>query len=86
MEGKIWLFTKNLDDLDKRESLVNILIYINMTIILHNILIEMGQDEDENMAWDVVDENLTAIDDKSRIPEIYNVDQTLPYGTLLGAR
>ena len=86
MEGKIWLFTKNLDDLDERESLVNILIYINMTIILHNILIEMGQDEDENMAWDVDDENLTAIDDESRIPEIYNMDQTLPHGTLLGAR
>jgi hypothetical protein len=50
------------------------------------MLIDMGFDDDENVAWDVDDESLTAIDDENRIPERSVLDMALPGGALPGAR
>ena len=71
---------------NEKESLETILKYIDATIVLHNMLIEMGCDDDENIAWDVDDESLTAIDDENRIPERSVLDMALPGGALPGAR
>ena len=71
---------------NETESLEKVLQYINATIVLHNLLIEMGGDVDENAAWDVDDECLTAIDNADRIPERSVLDMALPGGSLPGAR
>lgn len=71
---------------NENESLEKILEYIDATIVLHNMLIDMGFDDDENVAWDVDDESLTAIDDENRIPERSVLDMALPGGALPGAR
>jgi hypothetical protein len=71
---------------NKKESLEKVLEYIDATIVLHNMVIEMGCDDDENIAGDVDDESLTAIDDENRIPERSVLDMALPGGALPGAR
>ena len=64
-----WLRKIRMLITNEKESLEKVLLYIDATIVLHNMLIEMGCDVDENVAWDVDDECLTAIDDADRIPE-----------------
>ena len=52
---------------NEKKSLEKVLRYMDATIVLHNMLIDMGCDDDENVAWDVDDEVLMAIDDDARI-------------------
>ena len=47
------------------KSLKRILLYIDASIILHNMLIELGDDSDEGADLNVDDEVLTDIDDVS---------------------
>jgi hypothetical protein len=81
-----WLRKIRMLITNEKESLEKILEYIDATIVLHNMLIDMGFDDDENVAWDVDDESLTAIDDENRIPEWSVLDMVLPGGALPGAR
>jgi len=81
-----WLRKIRMLITNEKESLEKILEYIDATIVLHNMLIDMGFDDDENVAWDVDDESLTAIDDENRIPERFVLDMALPGGALPGAR
>ena len=46
----------------------------------------MGSADDENAAWDVEDEVLTAIDDNDQIPERSALDAAQPEGSLPSAR
>ena len=62
------------------KSLKRILLYINAAIILHNILIELGDDSDEGVDWNVDDEVLTDIDDAGRIPEEDVLHLPIPRG------
>jgi len=48
-----WLRKIKMLITNKKESLEKVLEYIDATIVLHNMLIEMGCDDDENIAWDV---------------------------------
>ena len=65
------------------ESLKRILCYIEATVVLHNMLIELGA-VTAGADWDVSDE-LTALDDENRVPEEYHlfepVEEYLPKGT-----
>jgi hypothetical protein len=81
-----WLRKIRMIITNKKESLEHILNYIDATIVLHNMLIDMGSADDENAAWDVEDEVLTAIDDDDQIPERTALDVALPEGSLPSAR
>jgi hypothetical protein len=81
-----WLRKIRMIITNEKESLEHILNYIDATIVLHNMLIDMGSADDENAAWDVEDEVLTAIDDDDRIPERSALDVALPEGSLPFAR
>ena len=81
-----WLRKIKMLITNEKETLEKVLQYIDERIVLHNMLIEMGCDDDENVVWDVDDECLTAIDDANRIPERSVLDMALPGGSLPGAR
>ena len=51
------------------KSLKRIMMYIDSTVILHNMLIDLGDDSDKDADWNEDDETLTDIDDAGRIPE-----------------
>lgn len=50
------------------------------------MLIDMGCDDDENVAWDVDNKVLTEIDDDDKIPERSMLDMTLLGGSIPSAR
>ena len=81
-----WLRKIRMIITNEKESLEHILKYIDATIVLHNMLIDMGSADDENAPWDVEDEVLTAIDEDDRIPERSALDDALPGGSLPHAR
>eukprot|EP00804_Cyclotella_cryptica_P013933 CCRYP_002435-RA/>CCRYP_002435-RA protein AED:0.10 eAED:0.10 QI:0/0/0/1/0/0/2/0/314 len=81
-----WLWKIKMQITNKKESLEKVVEYIDATIVLHNMLTAMGCDDDKNIAWDVYDKSLTAIDDENRIPERSVLDMALPGGALPGAR
>ncbi|KAL3773449.1 hypothetical protein ACHAWO_011629 [Cyclotella atomus] len=64
------------------ESLNSILRYIDTTVVLHNMLIEFGDDEDEDCPWRVDEDALSDIDDPAnRIPERAVLDAPVPVGS-----
>jgi hypothetical protein len=81
-----WLHKIRMIITNEKVSLEHILKYIDATIALRNMLIDMGSNDDENAAWDVEDEVLTAIDDDDQIPERYALDEALPGSSLPYAR
>jgi hypothetical protein len=81
-----WLCKIRMIITNEKESLEHVLKYIDATIVLHNMLIDMGSADDENAPWDVEDEVLMEIDDDDRIPERSALDDALPGGLLPCAR
>jgi hypothetical protein len=70
---------------DDPESLNSILKYIDATIVLHNMLIEFG--DDDNLPWRVDEDTLSDIDDPvNRIPEREVLDAPVPVGSDPGTR
>ena len=68
------------------KSLKRILLYIDASIILHNMLIELGDDSDEGVDWNVDNEVLTDIDDAGCIPEEDVLHLPVPIGDPKGTR
>ncbi len=64
------------------ESLKRILCYIDATVVLHNMLIEIGDDDqnDEDMFWKCLKETLSDIGDVTHMPEKNCLDLPLPAG------
>jgi hypothetical protein len=55
---------------EDKKTLRNILELIDATIVLHNILIDIGEEERED--W--IDDDASAIDDPERIPQLAPTD------------
>jgi hypothetical protein len=81
-----WLRNIRMLITNDKESLANIIRYIDATVVLHNMLIEFGDDNDEDAPWNVEEETLTDIDDADRIPERSVLDMPLPRGSPPGTR
>lgn len=80
-----WLRNIRMLITNDKTSLERILRYIDATVVLHNMIIEFGEDLDEDNPWNV-NENLSDIDDATRIPERDVLDAPLPVGALPGTR
>ena len=68
------------------DSLKRILMYIDATVVLHNMLIEFGDDSDDGVAWDVEDEELTRLDDAERVPTESGLSSSIPEWASKGTR
>ena len=71
---------------DEKELLERILKYIDATIVLHNMLIDFGGEDQNNVPWDVDDKELSDLDDATHIPERNFLDFPVPVGSLPGTR
>ena len=71
---------------DETEFLERILKYIDATGVLHNMLIDFGGKDEIDIPWDIVDEDLSDLDDATRIPERNILDFPVPAGSLPGTR
>jgi hypothetical protein len=65
---------------NKKESLKHILRYIDSTIMLNNMLIDFGVDDDIDAPWDVVEEVLSDLDNATHTPERNILDFLVPVG------
>ncbi|KAL9183012.1 hypothetical protein ACHAXT_004799 [Thalassiosira profunda] len=72
-----WLRKIRMVITNKKKSLRRILMYIDATIVLHNILMELGDEPGED--WDC-DADMSDIDDEDRIPEEKVLDLPVPPG------
>ena len=68
------------------KSLKRIMMYIDATIVLHNILIKLGDNSDEDADWNMDDKVLTDIDDAGCIPEEDVLHLPVPNGAPKGTR
>ena len=82
----LWLQKIRMIINNNPKSLKIILLYIDALIILHNMLIELGDDSDEGVDWNVDDEVLTDIDDAGRIPKEDVLHLPIPRGAPKGTR
>ena len=74
-----WLRSIRMRITNNTESLVKILNYVNATIVLHNMIIEFGNaNDDDSVPWDINEEELSDIGDVTRIPERDCFDYPLP--------
>eukprot|EP00804_Cyclotella_cryptica_P007960 CCRYP_015992-RA/>CCRYP_015992-RA protein AED:0.08 eAED:0.08 QI:0/-1/0/1/-1/1/1/0/151 len=78
-----WLHKIRMLIANEKESLEKGLRYSDATIVLHNMLIDMGCDDDENVAWDVDKEGLIEIDNYDMIPERSLLHNALPGGSIM---
>ena len=69
-------------------SLKKILKYVSATVVLHNMIIEIAEDDndDESLPWDINDEEISEIGDTTRVPERDLLDYPVPTGSLPGTR
>lgn len=82
-----WLRNIRMNITNDPESLNNILRNIDATVVLHNMLIEFGDDDDEDCPWRVDGDALSDIDDPvNRIPERAVLDAPIPVGSVPGTR
>ena len=71
---------------DETESLERMLKYIDATVILHNMLLHFGDEDEIDSPWGIDDEDLSDLDDKTRIPKRNVLDFPIPVGSLPGTR
>mgnify|MGYP006169553629 CR=1 FL=1 len=81
-----WLRNMRMLITDETESFERILKYIDATVVLHNMLIDFGGEDEIDAPWDVDDEDLSDLDDATRIPERNILDFPVPVGSLPGTR
>ncbi|EJK67067.1 hypothetical protein THAOC_11945 [Thalassiosira oceanica] len=82
-----WLRHIRMQITNERKSLKRILRYIEATVVLHNVLIDLGADA-RGDDWDCEDD-LTDIDEPDRAPddlELYGLDHVVPRGLNKGTR
>ena len=66
---------------DNPESRRKLLKYIDATVVLHNMLIEFGEDDDERNPWMTEDDYMSDIDEQ--VPERTALDLAVPDGSEL---
>ena len=76
-----WLCSIRTRITNDKESLKKILCYIDATIVLHNMLIEFGDDDDPGAPWDI-EEELSDIGNITQVPERDVLDLLLPQDSL----
>eukprot|EP00804_Cyclotella_cryptica_P005843 CCRYP_000136-RC/>CCRYP_000136-RC protein AED:0.24 eAED:0.23 QI:0/-1/0/1/-1/1/1/0/245 len=81
-----WLRNIRMLNTDETESLERILKYTDATVVLHNILIDFGGEDEVDGPWDIDDEVLSDLDDATRIPERNILEFPVPVGSLPGTR
>eukprot|EP00804_Cyclotella_cryptica_P018903 CCRYP_006432-RC/>CCRYP_006432-RC protein AED:0.31 eAED:0.30 QI:0/-1/0/1/-1/1/1/0/185 len=81
-----WLRNIRMLITDDTESLERILKYIDVAVVLHNMLIDFGGEDEVDGPWDVDDEVLSDLDDATRIPERNVLEFPIPVGSLPGTR
>ena len=69
---------------DETDSLERILKYVDVTMVLHNMLIDFGGEDEINAPWDVDDEDLSDLDDATFRKERDILDFPFPLGLLPG--
>jgi hypothetical protein len=69
-----------------KNTLENIIRYIDATVVLHNMLIEFGDGDDPDAPWSLEDEELSDIGDETRVPERDLLDLPTPQGAAPGTR
>ena len=79
-----WMRKIRMNVTDDPKSLKRILMYIDASIILHNMLIELG-DTSAGKDWDC-DADVSDLDDATRTPEKEVLDMPLPPGAGKGSR
>lgn len=79
-----WLRGIRMEITDNPESKQKLLQYIDATVVLHNMLIEFGEDDDEINPWTTEDDDMSEIDEQ--VPERTALDSAVPDGSELGAR
>ena len=79
-----WLRGIRMEITDNPESKLKLLKYIDATVVLHNMLIEFGEDNDESNPWTTVDDDISEIDEQ--LPERTILDSAVPEGSEHGAR
>ena len=79
-----WLRGIRMEITDNPESKRKLLQYIDATVVLHNMLIEFGEDDDERNPWTTEDDDMSEIDEQ--VPEKTVLDSAVPDGSELGAQ
>jgi hypothetical protein len=87
-KGRIpWLHSIRMRITNNPECLEKILHYSDATVVLHNMLIEFGNfDDNDDAMWDIDEEHLSDIGDETCIPKRGCLDLPLPPGSLPGTR
>jgi hypothetical protein len=82
-----WLRNIRMTITNDPKSLDSILKYIDATVVLHNMLIKFGDDDDKDRPWRLDEDALSDIDDpQNRIPERAVLDAPFPVGSGPGTR
>eukprot|EP00956_Cyclotella_meneghiniana_P036676 scaffold128921_cov50-Cyclotella_meneghiniana.AAC.1 len=79
-----WLRGIRMEITDDPKCKERILKYIDATVVLHNMLIEFGEDEDVENPWSIDDDDMSDID--QQVPERSVLDSAVPIGSDPGAR
>ena len=76
-----WLRNIRMVITDDPKSLKKIMMYIDASVVLHNMLIQLGDSYEMNVNndWDL-DADMSDIDDNERIPEARVLDLPVPRG------
>eukprot|EP00956_Cyclotella_meneghiniana_P043721 scaffold284562_cov93-Cyclotella_meneghiniana.AAC.2 len=69
---------------NETESMEKILKYIDATVVLHNMLIDFGEDDDDINPWSTEDDDMSDIDEQP--PEREELDDAVPLGSDAGHR
>jgi len=86
-KGRIpWLRSIRMRITNDPESLEIILRYIDATVVLHNMILEFGNEHDNGGDDWIDEEQLSDIGDVTRVPERDCLDLPLPPGSLPGTR
>jgi hypothetical protein len=81
-----WLRNIRMRITNDKNTLENIIRYIDATVVLHNMLIEFGDGDDPDAPWSLEDEELSDIGDETRVPERDLLDLPTPQGAAPGTR
>ncbi|KAL7538614.1 hypothetical protein ACHAWF_010854 [Thalassiosira exigua] len=73
-----WMRKIRMRITDDPESLKRVLMYIEATIILHNIMIRLRDKDIEHPDWNIRDDDVSRMDDAERLPEERVLDFPLP--------
>ena len=65
---------------DDRDSLREILAFMDASVIIHNFLVKRGLEE-ASSAWMDDDDDATAVDDYNRLPADDELNRAVPAGT-----